>query len=252
VKPIAEAFTYPLRRENLGMLVLGLFVLSFLPTVLSYIPIGGGVVAGVIDLFLLGYYSLFLQSILHASMSGQDRIPAWPDAHHPFELFEECLAIATPFLISFLPLILLHASAAGFSALQSSGFILRSSMPVFLTEGTPWRIGLESMLVLLGWLYLPMAILVQTFYGGGALLNPVAVARAAWQTGPSYLLLAFLVWAMVTASWAVSLIPGRFITAFGSSLLVFYALIVAVRLLGTHYRTHRERLGWERGAPEPT
>jgi hypothetical protein len=251
VKAYAEAFTYPLRRENLGMLVLGLFVLSFLPTVLSYLPLGGGVLSMVIDLFLLGYYALFLQSVLHASMSGQDRIPAWPDAQHPVELFEECLAIVAPFLISFLPLILLHASAAGFSALQSSGFILRSSMPVFLTEGTPWRIGVELLLVLLGWLYLPMAVLVQTFYGGGALLNPVAVARSAWQTGPSYLLLAFLVWAMVTAAWAVSLIPGKFITAFGSSLLVFYALLVAVRLVGTHYRAHRERLGWERGSPEP-
>lgn len=232
------------------MLVLGLFVLSFLPTVLSYLPIGGSLLAGVVDLFLLGYYALFLQSILHATMSGQDRIPAWPDAHHPFELFEECLAIAAPFLVSFLPLILLRASAAGFSALQSSGFVLRSSMPVFLADGTSWRIGLESALVLLGWLYLPMAVLVQTFYGGAALLNPIAVARAAWETGPSYLLVAFLVWAMVTAAWAVSLIPGNFITAFGSALLVFYALIVAVRLLGTHYRTYRERLGWERGAPE--
>lgn len=251
MKATLEAFTYPLRRENLGMLVVGLFVLSFIPTVLSYVPLGGGILASVIDLFLLGYYTLFLQSILHESMSGKDHIPAWPDVSHPFELLEECLAIAAPFLISFLPLILLRASAAGFSALQSSGFILRSSMPVFLADGTSWRMGLEAALVILGWLYLPMAILVQTFYGGGALLNPIAVARAAWQTGPSYLLLAFLVWAMVTAAWAVSLIPGKFITAFGSSLLVFYALIVAVRLLGTHYRTHREQLGWERGAPEP-
>lgn len=233
------------------MLVLGLFVLSFLPTVFSYVPIGGGVLAAVIDLFLLGYYVLFLQSILHATMSGEDRIPAWPDAHHPFELFEECLAIVAPFVVSFLPVILLHASAAGFSVLASTGFILRSSMPVFLAEGTPWRIGLESALVIAGWLYLPMAVLVQTFHGGAALLNPIAVAKAAMQTGPSYLLLAFLIWGMVTAAWAVSLIPGKFITAFGSSLLVFYALIVAVRLLGTHYRAHRERLGWERGAPEP-
>jgi hypothetical protein len=250
VKAYVDAFTYPLRRENLGMLVLGLFVLSFLPTVLSYVPIGGGVLSIAIDLFLLGYYALFIQSILHATMCGKDRIPAWPEAEHPVDLLEECLAIAAPFLISFLPLILLRASAAGFSALQSSGFILRSSMPVFLSEGTSWRIGLETGLVILGWLYLPMAILVQTFYGGAALLNPIAVARSAWRTGPSYLLLSFLVWAMVTAAWAVSLIPGKFITAFGSSLLVFYALIVAVRLLGTHYRANRDRLGWEREAPE--
>ena len=246
-----DAFRYPLRRENLGMLVLGLFVLSFLPTIFSYIPIGGGILAGIIDLFLLGYYALFLQSILHATMSGKDRIPAWPEAQHPIELLEECFAIVAPFLVSFLPLIVLHASAAGFSALQSSGFILRSSTPAFLADGSSWKLALEAVLLLAGWLYLPMAVLVQTFYGGAALLNPAAVARAAWRTGASYLLVSFLIWAMVTASWAVSLIPGDFITAFGSSLLVFYALIVAVRLLGTYYRTHRATLGFERELPEP-
>ena len=113
MKAYVDAFTYPLRRENLGMLVVGLFVLSFLPTLLSYVPIGGAVLSIVLDLFLLAYYALFLQSILHATMSGQDRIPAWPEAEHPVDLFGECLAIAAPFLISFLPLILLRASAAG-------------------------------------------------------------------------------------------------------------------------------------------
>ena len=65
-------------------------------------------------------------------------------------------AIVAPFLVSFLPLIVLHTSAAGFSALQSSGFILRSSTPAFLADGTSWRLALEAVLLLAGWLYLLM------------------------------------------------------------------------------------------------
>jgi hypothetical protein len=168
------------------------------------------------------------------------------------ELANEFFTIVAPFLISFLPVIILRASAAGWVALQSSGFIHRTSMPVALAEGSLPRISIELALVALGWLYLPMAMLAWTFYGGSSILNPVAVAKAAWSTGFSYLLLAGMIWMMVTAAWAVSLIPGEFITSFGSSLLVFYSLIVAIRLVGTHYRLHREQLGWERSPQQRT
>jgi hypothetical protein len=250
VKPYADAFTFPLRKENLGILVLGLFVLSFLPTLFSLVPIGGALLSGLISLFLLGYYALFLQSILHASMQGEDRIPAWPDIDGLGDLLEDLLSIVAPFLVSFLPLLLLRCSIVGISELRSAGFILQSSMPAFL-ESSPLMMALSLLFLVAGWLYFPMAILVWTFYGGWSILNPVAVAKAAWQTGPSYLGLAATVWVMVTAAWSVSLIPGASITAFGSSLLVFYALVVTARLLGMHYRRHRSTLGWERETPEP-
>ena len=246
VKPYWDAFAFPFRRVHLGTLVFGLFVLTIIPAGLAFIPIGGGAISGVLDLLLLGYYAVFLQSILSATMEGSDRIPAWPEFQSPLELAQDFFTIVAPFLVSFLPVILLRASTAGWVALQSSGFILRTSMPASLAEGALPRIAIELALLALGWLYLPMATLAWTFYGGSSILNPVAVAKAAWSTGFSYLLLAGLTWMMVTAAWAVSLIPGEWITSFGSSLLVFYALIVAIRLLGTHYRLHRERLGWER------
>ena len=250
MNPYADAFAFPLRKQNLGILVLGLFVLSFLPTLFSLIPIGGAVLSCLISLFLLGYYALFLQSILHASMQGEDRIPPWPDIGGFEDLFEDLVSIVAPFLVSFLPLLLLRCSIAGVSALRSAGFILESSMPAF-SGGSPLVMGLSLLFIVAGWLYFPMAILVWTFYGGWSILNPLAVAKAAWQTGPSYLGLAATVWVMVTAAWSVSLIPGMYITAFGSSLLVFYALVVAARLLGMHYRRHRAVLGWERETPEP-
>jgi hypothetical protein len=247
VKAYLQAFTFPFRKDHLGVVVFGLFVLWLVPLVLGISPLGGGIVAGLIDLGLLGYYALFLQSILHATMEGKDRIPAWPEMNSPMELFQDFFTIIAPFIVSFLPLILLHASVAGFDALASSGFILRSALPAFLQEGSVGRPFVGIALLILGWLYLPMAVLAWSFFGGTSILNPVSVAKAAWSTGASYLLVVFLVWAMVTSAWAVSLIPGQYLTAFGSSLLVFYALIVAVRLVGLHYRINRQRLGWERG-----
>lgn len=250
VIPYVEAFAFPFRKDHLGIVVFGLFVLTVVPAALAFIPIGGGAVSGALDLVFLAYYAVFLQSILHATMQGSDRIPPWPDFTSPLELFGNLLTIAAPFAASFLPVILVHASMAGISALSSSGYILQAAVPAVLAEGSAWHHAVVLPLVLLGWLYLPMAILAWSFFGGTSILNPVAVFKAAWSTGPSYLVVAFLVWLMVTAAWAVSLIPSRFITSFGSSLLVFYALIVGIRLVGLHYRLHRARLGWERGSPE--
>lgn len=251
VNPYWAAFAFPFRKENAGPLILGLFLLTLVPAALSAVPIGGAALSTILDLLLTGYYAVFLQSILHSSMLGDDRMPAWPEFSSPVELLEDFLIIVTPFVVSFLPLIVLHVCAAGFSSLQSTGFLVRSAVPGVLVEGSASRIGLELPLILVGWIYLPMAVLAGTFFGAASILNPVAVAKAAWSVGPSYLLVAAAIWAMVTAAWAVSLIPGRFLTSFGSALLVFYSLIVALRLLGTHYRRNRERLGWERTAPEP-
>jgi hypothetical protein len=251
VTPYWAAFAFPFRRENAGPLILGLFLLTFIPAGLSAVPIGGGAIRSVLDLLLTGYYAVFLQSILQSSMAGDDRMPGWPEFSSPVELLEDFLIIVTPFVVSFLPLILLHGFAAGFASLYSADFLVRSAVPGVLAEGSTSRIGLEIPLILVGWLYLPMAVLAGTFFGALSILNPVAVAKAVWSVGPSYLGVAAAIGAMVTAAWAVSLIPGRFLTSFGSSLLVFYTLIVALRLLGAHYRLNRERLGWERIQVEP-
>jgi hypothetical protein len=71
VKPSWDAFVFPFRREHLGVLVFGLFVLTMIPAGLSFIPIGGSVISNVLELLLLGYYAVFLQSILSATMEGE-------------------------------------------------------------------------------------------------------------------------------------------------------------------------------------
>lgn len=253
MKRYFEAFAYPLRRNNLGVMILGIVVLVVVPSVLSYVPMAGGALSLAINLLLTAYYAIFLRSILHASMKGDAEFPAWPDMEHPVTLFEDLFSIAMPFFVSFLPLILLRVSVSGLSALVSMGFIYQSALPAGFSQSSTGMAALSTALLIFGWLYLPMAILVWTYYGGTSILNPIGVLRSAWRTGPSYLLLVFLVAAMIVGAWSISLLSQRWLTSFSSSLLAFYALVVAMRMLGTHYQIHRKTLGWEeeRTLPEP-
>ena len=251
-----DAFAYPLRRHNLAVMLVGVFFLAVVPSVISFVipqqHMTGSALGMGLHFLVLAYYAIFLQSILHASMEGKEDFPFWPDLSHPTDLIEELLSIVAPFIVSFLPLILLRVAVAGVTSLLSLGFIVESAVPSALV-GSSAGLKLVSIALLIGgWLYLPMAVLVWTFYGGWSVLNPIAVVRTAWRTGPSYLFVVVLVAAMINGAWAVSLIPGQVLTPFASSLLIFYALVVSMRLLGTHYRLHRERLGWdERRLPEP-
>jgi hypothetical protein len=137
-------------------------------------------------------------------------------------------------------------------ALSSPSFFFSSALPSGLLLSSNATAVLSILLFVLGWLYLPMAILVWTYYGGWSICNPVAVVKTAWRIGPSYLGLSALTVVLLTAAWSVTLLPAGMLTTFGQSILVFYALVVSMRLLGTFYRTHRERLGWEmRERPEP-
>jgi hypothetical protein len=244
VKSTLEAFAYPLRPENLGVMLLGVAVLSIL---YSIVILFGRAVE--IEIILLSYYVIFLQSILHTSMEGRDKFPAWPEAQGIADLFEDFFSILVPFLVAFLPVMLLRASVEGFSV--SPRFIFSSAGPASLLSPSPAVNAAAAVLLIAGWLYLPMAILVWNFYGGRSILDPVAVVKAAWKTGPDYLLLVLKMAVLVTAAWSVTRIPDKVITTFGASLLTFYSLVVSMRLLGTFYRTHRATLGFERELPEP-
>ena len=245
MKSTLEALAYPLRRENVGVMLLGVAVLSVLYSIVS---LSGR--ALVIEVILLSYYAIYLQSILHTSMEGRDKFPAWPETQGIDDLFDDFFSIVVPFVVAFLPVFLLRVCTEGvfFGSISA---LFRCAGPSALMSPSETVNAISAVLLLIGWLYLPMAILVWNFYGGKSILNPVAVAKAAWRTGPDYLLLVLKMAALVTLAWSVTLIPDRFITTFGASLLTFYALVVSMRLLGTFYRTHRATLGFERELPEP-
>jgi len=243
VKRLLEAFRYPFAYGNAFILILGVAVMS----VFSWLAVGL-----LLEAAFLGYYALYLRAILSASMEGENRIPAWPDWDHWGDFIQDVFSMLAPFAVSFAPLLIFRVLHDGADHLASLGYVFSSALPSGLLLSSPASTVLSILLFLLGWLYLPMAMLVWTFYGGASILNPVAVARTAWQTGPTYLLMSALIAGLVSAAWCVSLVPSPMLTTFGASMLTFTALVIAMRMLGTFYRMHRDRLGWDRSArPEP-
>ena len=65
--PYLRCFGYPFRKSNLPLMVLGCVVFVGIPTFISLIPFAG-VLALIVQVFLVAYYAVFLHSMLGASM----------------------------------------------------------------------------------------------------------------------------------------------------------------------------------------
>ena len=254
-----RCFGYPFRKSNLALMALGAVVFVVVPTVFSLIPIAGVLVL-IVQLFLVAYYAVFLHSILGASMAGRDEFPAWPEQAGVQDLAEEIFALAGPYVVSFLPLIALRCAYANFGAVGervwgAAGLILSGPLPYDLPEVPPWFEPLSWALAVLGLLYLPMALLVWSFYGGSAILNPFAVVRSIRQTGRSYMVMVAAVAATLSALWGFGRITARLpygaIRSLADALVLFYALAVMMRLIGTHYFLNRDKLEWEKPGELP-
>ena len=249
-----RALGYPFSKANRGVTLLGAAAFVLVPAVLSLLPFSLPLVLAV-QLFLLAYYAVFLHSILDAARAGRDEFPAWPDSLHGIDLAEDVFAMAGPYVISFLPLIILRCLYTHFGALAKEAWgyatlILSGPMSYELPDVPAWFQPVSWGLAALGLFYLPMAILVWSFYGGTSILNPVAVIRSAARTGPGYLLLVALLAALLFGLWgterALAHLPLEGPRSLLTALARFYVLIVGMRLIGSHYFVNRDRLGWER------
>src|SRR5207245_345997 len=134
--------------------VLGCVVFVGIPTFISLIPFAG-LLALIVQVFLVAYYAVFLHSMLRASMAGRDDFPGWPEHAGVQDLGGEIFALAGPYVISFLPLIALRCAYADFGALGArawgtAGFFLSGPLPYSLPQTPPWFVPLSWMLAGLG------------------------------------------------------------------------------------------------------
>jgi hypothetical protein len=250
---------YPFRKSNLPLMLLGALVFVVVPSIFSLIPLSGVLVL-IVQLFLVAYYAVFLHSILGASMEGRDEFPAWPEHPGVQDLAEEIFALAGPYVVSFLPLIALRCAYANFGALAErawgiAGMILSGPLPYQLPEVPSWFEPLSWALAALGLLYLPMALLAWSFYGGSAVLNPIAMVRSIRQMGLSYLIVVAGIVAILCGVWGLGRVTARLhadgLRSLADALVLFYALAVMMRLIGTHYFLNRDKLEWEKPGELP-
>jgi len=247
-----RGFAYPLQKNNPSVLIAGVAAF-FLPQVLAWaFPISGWV-AAVVQAAL--YFALFLQSILESSMAGKDSFPGWPEHSSALAYLESVFGILGPYVVSFLPLIVLRCAYADFGNLGRQGFgvvsvFLSGPIPYAVPQSPAWFEPVSWILAAAGMMYLPMGLLIWSFFAGNAVLNPVVVIQNALRAGGSYAVTVGLVSGLLVAWWGALSLLSQFPLAWARPLMgaitLVYVLCVAMRLIGLHYFLNHHLLRWER------
>lgn len=230
-----DSLAYPFRRANAAILgVAALFaclppIVAFLLPDLPYV----GLIAGMVELVVLGYLLLFLHSVMEATTKGEDEFPGWPDVTDASSMGSEVCHVLFPLVVSFLPLL---------------GYVVGWA---FTHGGDPMgsrQVAILAGLGALGLVYLPMAMLVFSFYGEWAMLNLVAVGRSIVRAWRDYLtVVVFLVGLGLAHAFlaaGVARLPAVLACPLAAGLVIYF-LAVAMRAIGLLYRRNKARLGWE-------
>jgi hypothetical protein len=232
---ILDALTYPFRRNNLIFLATGTAFFSVPPVVAMLLPSVPyvGIIAMSIDGFVLCYALVYFQSVMVASTKADAPAPMWPEVTHWQDLVGSALHVMVPVVLSFLPLIALLV-----------GWVFKHGTWE-LSSGALWS---AVALFVMGFLYLPMALLVFTFHGETAVLNVIDIARSIGRIGREYFAVSGLLLAMFTVHGFLAERVARLSAVPAvplASLLTFYSVMAAMRAVGALYARHRATLGWE-------
>ena len=209
---ISDAFTYPFAGSGKYMLVIGA-VLSLFLSVASYVPLLGFIVG----IGVSGYLTSYMFKIINSTACGQDEPCDWPEFNNYFDdLIMPALCMLSASFFSFGPYALLSTITDDSSVLP-------------------------TILLVLGFVHLPMAILCVALQG--------TLKSAFWATTlprilsciPQYFILALLMGGLSFLSGLLNValdnipILGWFV----SFLLGMYSLMVSGRLIGLFVRDNQ-------------
>ncbi len=215
--------------DSMGVPTLGKFIalISILPA-LFLLPLG------------LLYWLQYLGRVLVSSAIGDTTPPRTPDRN--FDGFFNGLS---PWFVWL-----------GLGA--SVGLLPLLIYGVFQTSTASWSRPLALMLLLIGFPYILMALLMSFLHDHALAAKPFNVIGAMFRVGSSFLLLcAFALWTVGLSQAAFSLAlllrPGHFWTYLLACLVAWVAVewcsIVLMRVLGNYYYQRRELLGWHHERP---
>jgi hypothetical protein len=179
----------------------------------------------IIALFASGYLCAYLQKIVQSSALGDENMPTWPDVS---EFGQEVVQPALQYLGSFV------------LCLGPGVLCLTLAPPAFKPYG--------YLLLALGSVYLPMALLAVVMYDSLAAVNPRLVIPSILRAPSAYagvcagLALVVGVEFLVDALSDLLRIP--ILSSIVLQLVGLYFQVVAMRILGLFYYTQQERLRW--------
>ncbi len=214
---ITEPFVYPFRGNGISMLITGAVLI-----VISMVAGLGGIFGSLASLFLAGYFCATYFSIVESTAVGRQEAPMFPDVSNVMEdLIGPFLKILGVMLISFMP-----AIVYGFTT---------GKMDV-----------IYEILLLVGIIYLPMAILAMIVLGNMSVASPFTVIPSIIRAGGSYwLVVVLLVVVYGLERFLENMLSGYFIVGpLIMGLIGMYVLMVSARALGVLYRKKADKLEW--------
>jgi hypothetical protein len=230
-----DALAYPFRRSNAAVLGVAVFFASLPPALAAVLPALPyiGLIALILECVVLAYLLIFFQGVMEAAARGEADFPMWPEETDLASLAGRVFHLLVPLVVSFLPLIAFVVA-----------WVFRSG-----TWGMPgWALGTAAGLALVGFCYLPVALLAFSFYGETAVLNVIAVVRSIARLRRDYavvvVLLMVLAFVHGPLAAAAATLPAIFAWPLAALLFVYF-MAVATRAIGLLYFRNKERLGWE-------
>ncbi|MDA7935750.1 hypothetical protein N9C01_00160 [bacterium] len=214
---VVDAASYPFRESGKYMLIWGA-VLSVIASLAGLAPILGFFAV----LFISAYFCATYFSIVETTAVGQAIAPQFPDVSNTLEdLLVPFLKVLAVFVISFLPYI---------------AYLLATGVDDAIAD----------LLLILGIVYFPMAILAVIVLGYLGAMSPMIVIPGIFRAGGSYIVavlflaLIYFLEAFVAEIFENSLFIGPIIMG----LLGMYVLMASARTLGKVYQNRSEELNW--------
>jgi hypothetical protein len=214
---LAGAFAYPFKRDGIVLIIGGTLFLAITSLLSSFFFL--------IALFASGYLCAYLQKIIQSSALGDESMPSWPDLSG---LGPEVVQPALQYLGTFV-------------------FCLGPGILWFMLAPSEYKL-CGYLLLALGGLYLPMALLAVAMFDSLAAVNPMLVIPSIFRVPAAYAGVCVGMAAVMGVGHIVDvladLIRIPILSSIGFGLLGLYFQVVAMRILGLFYYTQQERLRW--------
>ena len=177
---------------------------------------------------LWGYLSLYMMEVVGRVAGGADEPPQWPALTDAWDIFYALVRMVAVLIISFFPAIVyVVALLWGYRDGDGQELVL-------------------TVLLLLGALYFPMALLASTLHDSLSGASPFVVIPAIVRVALPYAAacgamgIAVYSSAMLTASASAVPVLGGVLV----QIVSLYFLMVVMYILGIIYRLYEDRLGW--------
>jgi hypothetical protein len=223
---LPSAFSYPLRKGGIFLLVVGSLFFSFMDFLTKNSFGLASLLMGVIG---YGYLAAYLQKIIVCTSEGEDELPDYPEFSSYWEdIIHPALLMVGAFAVSFGPAFAIW---------------------VFTDIDPGFKAMLAIAVGIFGCFYLPMALIAVSMYGSLMALNPLLIVPSMVKTVGPYIVACLMVAVLgaVKAGMTYLLelaIPIPVVPAIIAGFVSLYFVTMEMRVLGLLYYYKKDELRW--------